>query len=149
MAITMISFATTISGFVTETSGESVVIEIISEDGEGKYYYCESDDTFLGLKKRQSFSINLEKDSHYTLIFSSISEDKYVYIDTYNISGDYIFEVIISAYDTAVYFEPFFNSPSFAYIERSFLDWICDNFPQVRDYNAQLEELSEEPIDCD
>jgi hypothetical protein len=150
LTITMTSFASNFSGFVTQTNGESVSIEIISDDGDSTLYQCEEDNAFMGLKKRQSFNINLKKDSHYTLIFTcGNGEDKYVYIDTNSMGCGNTYEILMYEYDTVVYYEPLYNTPRHTSVERSFLEWICENFPLVRDYNTQLEELGEEPVNCD
>lgn len=150
VALTFSSFAFNVSGVVTQTNGEDVTIEIISDNGDSTFYQCTEDNTLLGLKKRQSFNINLQKDSYYTLIFTCENgQDKYVYIDTHNIGSRANFEVQMYEYDAIVYFEPLYNQAKASYVERACLDWMCKYFPKVRDYNSQLVELGEKPFICD
>ncbi|MDG1950124.1 MAG: hypothetical protein P8J32_04930 [bacterium] len=149
VALSVNVFATNVSGFVTQTNGECVSIEIISSDGDFTFYQCTEDNALLGLKKRQSFSIDLDKDSYYTLIFTcGNGEDKYVYVDTHNIGYGTEFGVLMYEYDAVVHFEPLYNQPHASEVQRVFLEWMCKHFPEVRDYNSQLEELGEEPVNC-
>ena len=144
MMITMISFASTyISGVVTQTDGKQVSIEVISENGDSTIYQCEEDN---------AFKIKLDKDSHYTLIFTCENgESKYVYFDTHDIGSQsgYSYEVLMYEYDTVVCYEPYYHTPLHSVIERSSLEWICQHFPLVRDYNPQLIEMGAKPYDCD
>ena len=140
--------AYTFAGEIINTSGEEVTITVHSTNEASYTYECPQEKRFLGLKTISTFDLNLEKDSYYTLVFNSESENKMVYVDTHNIQSSDRLVCDIREYDSAIYYEPTHRQPKVSFVDRYCLQWLCETFPVVRDYNPQLMEMGEDIVDC-
>jgi len=136
------------AGKIIKTSGEEVTITVYSENEAPYVYECPQETRFFGLQTISTFSLNLDDDEHYTLVFDSESENKMVYIDTHNIQSFGGLVCDIQEYDSAIYYEPTHRQPQVSFVDRFCLQWLCKMFPVVRDYNPQLMEMGEEIFDC-
>ena len=148
LSLSLSAQAFSFEGEIINTSGEEVTITIYSGAEASYIYQCPQEKIFLGLKTISTFSLDLEKDSYYTLVFDSESENKIVYIDTHNIQSFGGLVCDIQEYDSAIYYEPTHRQPQVSFVDRYCLQWLCKMFPVVRDYNPQLMEMGEEILDC-
>lgn len=143
--LTMIVIATTsvtaktfqFGGEVHQTKGEPVTITVFSDNTSPVVYECQQESRILGLKTVSVFSLKLEKDSNYTLLFQSATVDKMVYVDTKNISSMNQFVCHLREVDAIIHYEPVYRYPIASHMEYKYLDWVIKAFPVVRAYEPE------------
>lgn len=135
-------------GVVKQEGNQELTITVYDSEGNVEIVNCDQEKTFFGLNTKTTFSLNLEKDTHYTLVFAGDDEDKYVYVDTHNMRPSDVLVCNLYDYDAVIYFEPLYGYPIASYMDTDCLQWVCKTFPEVRDYTSQLIEQGEEIVDC-
>ncbi len=127
------------AGEIRQEGNTSTTIEVLSSS-EGYTYICPQ--IVRTLSASSIFDLKLEKNTHYTLIFRSGKFDKYVYVDTHGISAYNEFLCYIAEMDAVIYYDQVLSSPYALNMQFSYLDFIQENFPLVRDY-GDIQESAE------
>jgi len=117
------------AGEVKQAGNTDVTITIYNADGFQSVIQCEQEEKVFGTKT--FFSIDLEKDSYYTLLFQSGDYAKLVYIDTHNIRSFYGYECRLLEEDAIIYFDPIDGYPIAFQMRMEYLEFLCNNFHVV------------------
>lgn len=148
-AITLNARTFNFEGTVKQAGDTPVTLTVYASDGTIEVFELEQEKKFLGLKTVTTFDLDLEEDTHYTLYFECGEYNKMVYIETYDISSLDGYTCYVADMDTVIYYDPVDGLPNVVYMDVAFLDWLCENFPMVRNYNEQLREMGSDIVqDC-
>lgn len=148
-AITLNAKTFNFEGTVKQAGDTPVTLTVYAPDGTIETMELEQTKKLLGLKTITTFDLDLEEDSHYTLYFQCGEYNKMVYIDTHDICSLSGYMCYVADMDTVIYYDPVDGMPNVLYMDVDYIDWLCENFPTVRDYNDQLREMGSDIVqDC-
>lgn len=145
-ASTMNATSFEFSGEVKQEGNQSVIVAVYAPDGTVEVVECSQEKKLFGTKT--TFSLTLEEDSYYTLYFETIDYDKMVYVDTHDIRSFDTYQCHVADMDVVIYYDPVDGYPHVTYMDVGYLNFVCENFPVMRNYNPQLEELKEDTVYC-